>query len=495
MKKNKKAIMVKFLVTVLLAIMIFVPGCFFASKFFRLSDQAQDNFHDLAKEIRDLSENGKDGELRNFLVILDPETTLSIIPGQESPGSGPLIHFTNQCYAFSAPNANGRTFFYFNYPQDICTGDACMCLCRDVDLENIKTQDLGNLPYAGPVSVAEVPCNELVCEDLPNMEINQYALRRSDFPDDVRRVNINLKKEGDKIILDRESKDYQCSVPLAKEDYYTDEIKEDSDSCGNPHAANVLYKEIFKDSKYRCRFDFRLVAEGEEIDYDPSSCLHYTKYIGKDWQGKKNGCEAGMFCCEITGKQGKECSKDEECKTLKPELHEPVCYEGYCVATEEEDSDFKLVNFFLSSNGTKLVSAGETLEITANEEGFVKLEGTIVVKNEGGQHDVGTYGPKISFDSCTEEICMQPYIELLPEGGTTFKDPYSRIEYILYSSNLIESGDLGIVEETFYFGSPGEACYCSEDSCSCNLEVKFIFPEGMGVPKAESINLVINKNE
>ena len=114
MKKNKKAIMVKFLVTVLLAIMIFVPGCFFASKFFRLSDQAQDNFHDLAKEIRDLSENGKDGELRNFLVILDPETTLSIIPGQESPGSGPLIHFTNQCYAFSAPNANGRTFLYLN---------------------------------------------------------------------------------------------------------------------------------------------------------------------------------------------------------------------------------------------------------------------------------------------------------------------------------------------------------------------------------------------
>ena len=67
--KNKKAIMIKFLVTVLLAIIIFAPACLFASKFFSLSNQAKDNFVNFVNEIKEM-ETAQLGERKNFILII-----------------------------------------------------------------------------------------------------------------------------------------------------------------------------------------------------------------------------------------------------------------------------------------------------------------------------------------------------------------------------------------------------------------------------------------
>ncbi len=71
---NKKAIMVSFLTTLILALIIFIPACMGVSKFFRLSDQAKDNFGNFVKEIQSLSKDGKEGENRNDVLILDQAT-------------------------------------------------------------------------------------------------------------------------------------------------------------------------------------------------------------------------------------------------------------------------------------------------------------------------------------------------------------------------------------------------------------------------------------
>lgn len=486
--------MVKFLVTLLLAILIFAPGCLLASKFFRLSNQAKDNFQDLVKEIRDLAANGKDGETRNFLVIIDKETTISILDGENEQATGSLASFSNQCYALSAKNdINGRTYYYFNYPKDTCTGGNCICLCRDVEFKNTFIEYSNNFQLTGPISVAEIPCNELLCADLSDIEINKYAFRRSEDQVDVRRVNINLIKQGDKVVINKGGEEIECNLPLFKEDYY-DDIDLSVDSCGNPSAANDKYKKIFQDFKYRCRLDIPLLPEGEEIDYDPSSRLGYAEYVRDDWEGKKGCAETGMFCYKIIVTE-KTCSTNEDCKTLHPNLNNPVCSQGNCEEAIKKDPDFKLVSFTLNKDGNKVASSDETFEIEVNEEGFVELEGSVVIKNEGGQYNVKTVPPKVSFDLCSGAICGQPYSKSTPEGPNTFNDPYTRTEHILYSTSPINAREFGVVEEKFYFGKQNDLCDCKESSCSCRLEVTFIFPEGLDIPIAEPINLVLKKNE
>ena len=70
---NKKAIMIKFLVTVLLALLIFAPACIFTSNLFRLSTQASQNFDELAKEINELDSGAKS----NFLLIMDEKSYIA----------------------------------------------------------------------------------------------------------------------------------------------------------------------------------------------------------------------------------------------------------------------------------------------------------------------------------------------------------------------------------------------------------------------------------
>ena len=60
---NNKAIMLKFLTTIILAIIIFAPACMISSRFFRLSSQAENNFNTFVEEIRDLNENGEVGDI------------------------------------------------------------------------------------------------------------------------------------------------------------------------------------------------------------------------------------------------------------------------------------------------------------------------------------------------------------------------------------------------------------------------------------------------
>jgi len=76
MKKwNKKGIMIKFVVTIILAILIFVPACYVASSFFRLSEQAGESYGKFVEQIL-LLEKANPGDKKIIMTILDEGTAI-----------------------------------------------------------------------------------------------------------------------------------------------------------------------------------------------------------------------------------------------------------------------------------------------------------------------------------------------------------------------------------------------------------------------------------
>lgn len=122
---NKKAIMVDFLVTILLAIIIFAPACYVSSTYFRLSDQSKQNFMnfvDTVKEVEKTTDSHK-----TALLILDEGTAIIYFePAQtkvtvSAVGSG--------IYA-----DNSHTLILVK-PSACVPDKGCLCLFRDPDYE------------------------------------------------------------------------------------------------------------------------------------------------------------------------------------------------------------------------------------------------------------------------------------------------------------------------------------------------------------------------
>lgn len=70
MMKHKKAIMLDFVATVILALIIFVPTILIISKFLHQSNQAKDSFNDFTTLINKMSESNS-ATKESFLLILD----------------------------------------------------------------------------------------------------------------------------------------------------------------------------------------------------------------------------------------------------------------------------------------------------------------------------------------------------------------------------------------------------------------------------------------
>ena len=76
-KIPKQGMMVQFLTTLILALIIFVPACYFTSNiFFRTSEQAKDNYVDFVKELTDFAEQEPVGARKSILLIMDEATAI-----------------------------------------------------------------------------------------------------------------------------------------------------------------------------------------------------------------------------------------------------------------------------------------------------------------------------------------------------------------------------------------------------------------------------------
>lgn len=116
--------MVSFLTTLILALIIFVPACMGVSKFFRLSDQAKDNFNNFVKEIQSLAKDGKEGENRNDVLILDQATAAVYF----EPNSEEVkVEVNADFWSWNFPT---DYTIYIKPPGKCEKGKGCLCLIR-----------------------------------------------------------------------------------------------------------------------------------------------------------------------------------------------------------------------------------------------------------------------------------------------------------------------------------------------------------------------------
>ncbi|HLC71762.1 MAG TPA: hypothetical protein VJI32_07160 [Candidatus Nanoarchaeia archaeon] len=73
---NRKAIIVKFLTTLLLAIIIFAPACYLSAKLFRVSTQAKDNYVDFMQELNTFAKEEPLGGKKSLVLIMDTATAI-----------------------------------------------------------------------------------------------------------------------------------------------------------------------------------------------------------------------------------------------------------------------------------------------------------------------------------------------------------------------------------------------------------------------------------
>lgn len=189
-KFNKKGLMVKFLTTVILALVIFVPACMMVSKlFFRLSDQAKDNYLDLTKKLQTFA--GGNGEPKSFLLITDGETGIFLFAEKER-----LLIKTDESGYSQGGQYSERTVRrrYFNPPTE-CSEVPCLCLCREfnTDTPEKPAADSSNV---NPKYEQEWKCNSLQCSQLDGKFL-PWSYYRNESGE--RRVVLKFLKENEMV--------------------------------------------------------------------------------------------------------------------------------------------------------------------------------------------------------------------------------------------------------------------------------------------------------
>ncbi len=209
---NKKALMVKSLVTIVLAIIIFVPVITCSVKYCQFSAQAGNNFVEFVGDINRM-EDWQDGITK---VILDEETAVVYFePGEEivkvNVDSG-LIHYGHRI----------EYDVFFNKPPS-CKGEkGCLCLFRETETDDLTVTSEGasckeidfNLklnPFAllgfevSKCGIGEAKLVEsYICTGgfvIERLLIKKASDRYDVFYNAPRRIALEMKKEGNDLIL------------------------------------------------------------------------------------------------------------------------------------------------------------------------------------------------------------------------------------------------------------------------------------------------------
>ena len=153
--KEKKGIMMQFLVSLILALMIFIPACYLVSGIFRTSEQAQDNFSEFAKELAAFYERGQIGEQKSILLVMDEATA--------------MVYFQKATQKVQvevdAKLPNNDYSIDLLKPGQCDDAKNCLCLFRDTEFDTalFETVSVADLEIKGKITV--IP-KKVVCADL-----------------------------------------------------------------------------------------------------------------------------------------------------------------------------------------------------------------------------------------------------------------------------------------------------------------------------------------
>ena len=207
----KKGIMLDFLVTVLLAIIIFAPACVLVSKFTRLSTQAKENFNSFDEVLHQM-QKAPDGERRTTILILDKETAAVYF---EPLASELRVDVDANCVGCE------DYFFTVSKPAS-CNNEekACLCLFREVSYSggsltttvfNVKSEEVVcdnleptlKMPVCGVGKANDV--NAYHCQHgflIEREIVKESSWHSSNFFEAPRRIVLQLSKEGDNVVLE-----------------------------------------------------------------------------------------------------------------------------------------------------------------------------------------------------------------------------------------------------------------------------------------------------
>lgn len=203
---NTKAIMLDFLVTLLLAILIFVPACLSTSKIFSF-DQSKQNFPDFVDDLRKVSV-APTGERRTTILILNEGTAVTYFEPHQ-----------DQIRVDVDANCAGCSDYFFTLEKPTSCKDpdkGCLCLFQEntFDVESDSFHVLPEKTICDDVSYAlRLPVcgfgkangvNSYTCYNGFVIERNladEASWRVDAYYELPRRIPLQIKKEGDVIFL------------------------------------------------------------------------------------------------------------------------------------------------------------------------------------------------------------------------------------------------------------------------------------------------------
>ena len=190
---QKKGLMVEFLVTLVLAIIIFVPACYFVSNALRLSDQGQSSYVEFAKSLKDFS---KSNELKKSVVLkLDQGTGILLYADKER-----LFAFETKTDYVESSGENKFhkniliTQNYLPFPESHCSVIPCTCLCRGFKDIGSTEFESSNPDFRTTIIRKDLSCELLQCQNLEEVKVKEsWSLYRG--KNEQRRAALNLIKE------------------------------------------------------------------------------------------------------------------------------------------------------------------------------------------------------------------------------------------------------------------------------------------------------------
>ena len=209
--------MVDFIVTVLLALIIFTPTCYFGSKLFRLSDQATDNFAEVVANIKDVAKDNGNTETKTL--IMDQDTAIVTFKANQphEVEYGDCGDLENECenkkYRVERDTSTSgtstqqkRTFTSTTYPNPSqCKGEDCICLCQERKLELQSVPDKGRVEQSFLLETIYVyqheiaTCTKLACETLNGVNVAPFHYYREE--DNQRRLLLEVTNAGGTVQL------------------------------------------------------------------------------------------------------------------------------------------------------------------------------------------------------------------------------------------------------------------------------------------------------
>ncbi len=190
---NKKAIMTKFLVSLVLALVLFVPACYAVSKlFFRLSDQAEENFDILTQKLQEFSDAGE--AQKSFTLIMDGKTGIFLFNStQNSYANTEQASYGDEMQANTLISRN-----FLPYPSG-CSSAPCICLCREftsLGKPPIKSDTDYGLGYVVTSYDTEIGCSTISCHQISG-NFASWSTYREEAAS--RRVIVNFIKENETV--------------------------------------------------------------------------------------------------------------------------------------------------------------------------------------------------------------------------------------------------------------------------------------------------------